>query len=247
MQIMPVIICWNIWRARNKAKYNSTSQPYSLVISNIVKLVTKCLKIQFPKNRINTANWFTLLDSISNFTWKISVLQVMWDKAPIGYTLNTDGSSILHSSSASGGGILRDSSGKFIFAFSAFFGYGSNMCAETLSLLVGLFICNKLQVQSVAIRCYSKIIIDMLAGSSRVPWHIQPLFRKISRYKSLITDAKHCYRESNSIADTLAKEAQQHKTFRFDSSISQTSNAVRTLIQMECWNSCKFRFTKNIA
>ena len=179
-QITPSIICWFLWRARNEERFNSSKTSPSFIILNIVRLISSCVQLISSKKNYITDCWYVLLDSILQFKWKITALQVPWSIVQEGHILNTDGSSMFQGSMAAGGGILRDSNGGFIFAFSAFFGYGSNMCAETISLLVGLSICEKFQVNKVEVRADSKALIDILNKNAMAPWHIQPLIRKIS-------------------------------------------------------------------
>ena len=195
------------------------------------------------KNYI-TDCWYVLLESILQFKWKISALQVPWSAVQEGFILNTDESSMHQGTSAAGGGILRDYNDSLIFAFSSFFGYGTNMCAESISLMVGLSICNMFQVKKVEVRVDSKVLIDILNKKAMAPWHIQPLIRKISRYKHLVAGFVHCFRESNSVADALAKDAQHHRSTKFFTSMSQISAQVRALIHMDTTRVCNFRFIK---
>ena len=120
------------------------------------------------------------------------------------------------------------------------------MCAETLSLLVGLSLCEKLQLCKVAVRCDSKALIDIVNERARPPWHIQPLIRKISRYKYFVSEVSHCFREANVVVDSLAKEAQSHRQTKIYTSLPQVSKHVRALILMDSWSICNFRFTKSL-
>lgn len=67
---------------------------------------------------------------------------VHWKGASDGLlVLNTDGCSKGNPGVCGGGGVLRDSSGHPLLAFSAFLGVFSSLQAEALALLVGFRLC----------------------------------------------------------------------------------------------------------
>ena len=147
--------------------------------------------------------------------------------------------------SASGGGILRAPGGKMVYAYSFYFGQGSNMCAESLALLVGIYICDKLEIPNTTVLCDSRILVEMMKGKLSPPWHILPIIRKISRYKSIISEVKHYYREGNTVADALAKEAHSHLNNRISISESQLTPHMRALIFLDSMNVSNLRFSKS--
>ena len=167
--IAPQLICWFLWKARNSGKFNSKHLSSSSIILSISKLIISCVQIQFRKIHFTTFNWIAFIDSIAVKKWKIQAILVPWISASTGYTLNSDGSSMQNATKSSGGGILRNPGGKLILAYSFFFGQGTNMCAESLALLVGLFLCEKIQVSNITVRCDSKILADMLNGKASIP------------------------------------------------------------------------------
>ena len=108
------------------------------------------------------------------------MLQVVWSSNTAGLILHYDGSS--SDSKAAGEGVFRDISGKMIFAYSVFFDQGTNMAAESLSLLCGLRLCEKMGVNNITVRIDCKVLIEMLNGDAAIPWKLRSIIKKISRY-----------------------------------------------------------------
>lgn len=136
---------------------------------------------------------------------------------------------------------LRDSLGKLIFTFSAYFGIGSNISAECIALLTGLLICEKMQVKQTTIRSDSHALINFVEGKAAIPWILRPLFRKISRYKQWCQHFNIAI-GNPTLGNTLAKEAQSHKSIRIINAIGQASPSVIALIKLDCSAYCNFRF-----
>lgn len=59
----------------------------------------------------------------------------------VDFTLNIDGCLKGNLGVSGAGGIVRDGTGRPLFAFSAFLGQGSSLRAETLAVLIGLRLC----------------------------------------------------------------------------------------------------------
>ena len=66
-----------------------------------------------------------------------------------------------------------------IFAFSFYYGIGTNMSAECIALLIaGLIICEKIQVNNIVVKVDSKVMIEVVNENAIAPWNIRPLIRK---------------------------------------------------------------------
>ena len=111
---------------------------------------------------------------------------------------------------------------------------------------ISLLICAKLQKNQIVVRADSKTLIELVTNKAKVPWQLRPLFRKISRYKYLVKEFQHCYRESNMIADILAKEAQVHKSSKIFQNLDRVSSQVIGLYHLDNSSICNFRFTKKL-
>ncbi|TXG56158.1 hypothetical protein EZV62_017471 [Acer yangbiense] len=93
---------------------------------------------------------------------KIQVLR--WLKPSLGrLKLNLDGSSFGNPGPAGGGGVLRDSSGNFIFGFSKFFGSCSDNEAELRAVVEGITICKHLGHDGIDIECDFDIVVSWIS------------------------------------------------------------------------------------
>ena len=84
-------------------------------------------------------------------------------------TLNTDGCSKGNPGWSGGGGVLRDSLGRPIVAFSVFFGKRLSLHAEALALLTGLQLCVERGFANVEIQSNSQVLVGILQRRFRCP------------------------------------------------------------------------------
>ncbi|CDP19416.1 unnamed protein product [Coffea canephora] len=82
--------------------------------------------------------------------------------------LNTDASVV--GSRASGGGLLRDHSGKLIFSFSKEFGDVQVLQAEASALSYGLQICISKRFRKVLVEVDSKVLVSLIHSSDMSNW-----------------------------------------------------------------------------
>ncbi|KAK1570504.1 hypothetical protein Q3G72_002883 [Acer saccharum] len=82
--------------------------------------------------------------------------------------LNLDGSSLGNPGPTSGGGVLRDSSGNFIFGFSKFFDSCSNNEAELRAAVEGITICKHLGHDGIDIECDYDILVYWIREGNKV-------------------------------------------------------------------------------
>ena len=86
------------------------------------------------------------------------VVNVRWNKPPIGwFKLNTDGASMGNPSKAGGGG-LRDNAGFWVKGFSRSLGTGTSMLAECWALRDGLFLAIQLGIQNLEVESDAKVV-----------------------------------------------------------------------------------------
>ena len=109
------------------------------------------VEVQFNQ-RLGVHMFLQLYEGIAHPPPRYRVQLVGW-RPPEGgtLTLNTDGCSKGNLEVSSGGGILRDSSGLPLFAFSAYFWETSSLGAEVLALVTGLRLCMQRGFTSVSI------------------------------------------------------------------------------------------------
>lgn len=135
---------------------------------------------------------------------------VHWNPPITGYKLNTDGS--CQNNNITAGGVLRDTKGSVLLAFSSFLGTGTNNLAEVKALLRGLQL-----VQANYIPCIvesdSLFLIKCIQSEWKPPWLNVYLVRQCSSMLNQFSGIQHTYREGNALADNLALEAHVHKGY----------------------------------
>ena len=210
LDVLPSLICWNIWKARNRAVFDGI-QPQGQGICNMVAQDVKAaFEIRFQKE-LGMLTFPQFYEKISYPSYVYNISVVRWKGGGQGVlTLNTDGCSKGNPGVCGGGGVVRDSNGHAVFAFSAFLGEGTSLRAEALAALVGIRLCRAKGVERLAIQADSLLLIGILQGRLHCPWHIK---REVEQILSLAGERPifmHCYRESNKVADILSNEGVSH-------------------------------------
>ena len=95
-------------------------------------------------------------------------LIVRWSPPTYGLKVNVDGSST--SSSARGGGIVRDACGRVIIAFSNYYGCITNNEAEMRAVWDLLQLCDRYDITVKEIESDSLQIVQMLLSRINVHW-----------------------------------------------------------------------------
>ncbi|KAI0518958.1 hypothetical protein KFK09_006397 [Dendrobium nobile] len=206
--LIPLLIVWYIWKARNDAKHNVIKMEASNIISNVRHKILQLhsYNLLYGKNFINCLELakefgFTVSDFTINSADKI----VKWIKPKPPYVkLNSDGS--VGPNGAGAGGIIRDYLGNIIVAYTAPIQWSSAISTELKPLLYGLEICIKLGINFVWIELDVMLLIQII--DNVVPGNPNNfyLIRKIKNSLSVVNYyISHIYREANVCADWLAK------------------------------------------
>ena len=182
---------WMVWKQRNHSYFsNKRANP------NLAKMISKqAMEFLFCVSRPTCKN-------------QLVVKRVSWVKPDLGwFKLNTDGASRGSSSSAAGGGLIRDEVGNWVIGFSRKIGRIDSFAAEMWALRDGLQLCQQMSVRAVLIELDAKALVDDLNNSAYSNAVISPL---LDDCKFLISQfpqvrVKHIYREANKCADRLAK------------------------------------------
>lgn len=243
-KIIPALVVWYLWRARNLARLENLS----LTKDEIFKLIWLDLKDMvsslFPDLRTTLQNhsWESLVLYFENLHFCPRVKEVFWCFPNCSYKLNTDGSARGNPSLAAGGGILRDNSGSTIFVFSDFFGVKSSLQAETHALLLGMLLCEILNIQDIMVECDNLILINILNGLAATPWKLRLAFKQIDKIRHRVTRFQHCFREANRVADALANYGQSNRSIFFSQGSLDIPSNIKTLIFQDNIGLCNLRF-----
>ncbi|XP_027098808.1 uncharacterized protein [Coffea arabica] len=139
--VMPAIVVWFLWKARNHARHEGASFQARQVILDIDSFVVQLGRtgVLLPKCFIGDLEHPWSPDA--GFRPKrFKVCAVPWSRPPLNrLKLNTDAS--VSGASASGGGLVHDHTGHLVFAFYKEFREVGTLTAEALSLWHGLLHC----------------------------------------------------------------------------------------------------------
>ncbi|KAL5859212.1 hypothetical protein ACOSQ4_000508 [Xanthoceras sorbifolium] len=134
---------------------------------------------------------------------------IAWEPPLRGWVkLNVDGSCISDTGQIAIGGVLRDCNKRWLNGYAAAKGHGNIVEAEIWAVLEGLNMAWIGGHKKVQINSDSKDAVDMIMGDCNAN---NPLLYVIQRCKELLSRDWNCmvinvYRESNYVADSLAKE-----------------------------------------
>ncbi|PKU59245.1 Putative ribonuclease H protein [Dendrobium catenatum] len=207
--LLPILILWYLWKARNEAKHENIKMEASLVINNIKRKM-----LQLYNYKIITFKTFSRYKNLArisgiNVDWVNSAMEdsfIVWRKPKTPFVkLNTDG--MVGLTKAGVGGLIRDCNGNILVAFVAPLQQMDVLVAELYALLFGLELCIKNGRNCVWIEVDSlwlvQIIRDGFSGNAQC-------FYIIRKIKLLLKDMKfeisHIFREGNGCAYWLAKK-----------------------------------------
>ncbi|WMV32833.1 hypothetical protein MTR67_026218 [Solanum verrucosum] len=211
LQSTPIFICWNLWKNRCAKKYGGKQSNIATVKHLVILDTFKLLHTTFPYISW-PLGWNKLCTLIEKCTHDIKVTAVQWIKLPAMWVkLNTDGSALSNPGSIGAWGVLRNSLGEIIFAFSTPLGEGTNNQTEVEAALFGLSWCVQLNYMNVILEVDSQLLVDWLMNSTSTPWSISLQMQKLRQIVTQFTHFKciHTLREANFVADSLSKHSHQ--------------------------------------
>nr|XP_027093693.1 uncharacterized protein LOC113714094 [Coffea arabica] len=203
--VMPIVVCWFLWLARNQERY----QGLRWEVCKILREVDYFLEQLGRAGKLRRVH-FTgdgdceLLRSIKVSPRRRIPCAVAWEKPPLGLLkLNSDAS--VNCGRASGGGLLRDSQGKLIFAFYKEFGDQAVLEAESMALLCGLQLCHQRGLCPSLVEVDSKALVQLVGSGVIAKWPLCNTLRKVrDLLQGFSASFSHIFREANSSADRLA-------------------------------------------
>ncbi|CAI9115856.1 OLC1v1016863C1 [Oldenlandia corymbosa var. corymbosa] len=98
--------------------------------------------------------------------------------------------------------------GKVILTEAKFIGTASNFQAEVEALLRGMQLCQSLRFTQIEAETDSKTVVNILANPTSWPWRSKHSLKKIWLLaQNIKVTVRHVYRETNTVANDLAKLA----------------------------------------
>ncbi|XP_027076981.1 uncharacterized protein [Coffea arabica] len=209
-RILPTIVCWQIWKARNKALFEDVHMRSPAICLAISLEIQTIVEIHF-KQVFKAHSFYHLYDwPYSSHTY-VTYKLVRWEPKETGrFTLNTDGCSKGNPGLGGGGGVLRDSHGIPLIGFSAYLGETTCLSAEARALLIGIQTCIHRGFENLYIQSDSLVLIGILQKRIHCPWKIRREIRQIWQFVEDPDRFAHCYREANTVADALSNVGVSH-------------------------------------
>ncbi|KAL2464859.1 Uncharacterized protein Adt_40710 [Abeliophyllum distichum] len=206
--IIPLLILWFLWTARNDAKPFISAHPLAW------------------RHGHHSAFWCHYYHPSPP-----PPTLVFWHTPPVGsYKINTDG--CVKDGFATGGGIIRDSSGQYIRAFFSFYGDCTILEAELRAILDGIIMAQRLGLSVLWVESDSTLAIHCITKGGG-PWHIQATLRHIRHLLALDRDTiTHIFREGSQVADFLASEGWDRCCY-YEYSSQDLPRRHRSLVQID--------------
>ncbi|KAK9988891.1 hypothetical protein SO802_029130 [Lithocarpus litseifolius] len=189
--VFPLAV-WNLWKHRNIMVFQNS--PLNLNLHSL---------------RMKAATEYFYCVGKWPASKRHSVILVCWYKPQEGwFKLNLDGASLGNPEKV-GGGLIRDSYGRWIKGFMIYIGISTSIIAEFWALRDSLTLASQLGITHLAVELDAKVVVDLIL-SRKTP---------NSSYTSILNDCrylleqfqqiviKHVFREANRGANSLAKGA----------------------------------------
>ncbi|XP_058092655.1 uncharacterized protein LOC131239114 [Magnolia sinica] len=211
----PTLICWKLCLSRNAARFDSIRMSDHRIIARVSSWLQE-LGSPLPANVSSSLS--VASDSASLLLGPgpaVSLARpqlVIWRRPCSGWVnLNVDGSSRGNQGESGGGGVCRDSHGRFLFAFHRYYGNATNTITEAQVMVDGIILCSKLGYSNVEVESDSKIVMDIVAApSGHCLWNIWYRMGAIHQFnRPLNISFNHILREGNVVADALARAASE--------------------------------------
>nr|XP_027120329.1 uncharacterized protein LOC113737276 [Coffea arabica] len=203
--VMPVVVCWFLWLARNQERYQGRRWEVGRILREMDCFLDQLGRAgKFRRAHFTGDADCELLRFIKVSPRRGTPCAVAWEKPPLSLLkLNSDAS--VNRGRASGGGLLRDSHGKLIFAFYKEFGDHQVLEAESMALLLGLQLCVQRGFCPSLVEVDSKTLVHLVGSGVIAKWPLCNILRKIrDLLEGFSASLSHIFREANSSADRLA-------------------------------------------
>lgn len=204
--ILGNVIPWCIWNMRNQVKFGKGRRNLNEIfkcVYNLLNNVCNLVNFKRPCSYLKQL----MLSSIHINIIKPVIQRGSWHHwRPPNHgllKLNTDGS--LKDNSCAGGGVVRDSNGDLLLAYTVNVGIGDCNYAEAHSLYFGLKLCLDHNLFIHEIELDSKLLIDCLNLKVEIPWNLIYLVRQCHDLCNQEVSFLHSVREGNMLADCLSK------------------------------------------
>ncbi|XP_071916199.1 uncharacterized protein [Coffea arabica] len=203
-RLLPMLTCWELWKARNKGVFEGRSMMGTEVVWQVFHQLRDLYHCHFPKITCSSGSWEVFHSSLLAMRRRMSIFPVHWVAPTVGCKLNSDGCARGNLGVSGDGGVMRDSDGQVIFGYSCFFGSLMSLHAELKAMAFGVQLCVARGLHDLYIETDSLVLVQILQGKRGCPWRLQRELEGLLRYKRYFREITNCYRETNKPADYLA-------------------------------------------
>ena len=242
--LLPYLILWAIWTERNENVHRNKP----LEAENVIRKVSSLLRNLVLAKLVGPEQWrdcsprLEIMNGQVQEKSKRRTRMVLWRPPdPRWVKLNVDGAFLSSSQVGGGGGVVRDSEGEILSAFSAGLKAGSGLEAEAAAVLIGIHLAKQFGNQ-IWIELDSEVVVRWLTEDQLGSADSCIILAKIRReLGGTIWRASHIFREGNKVADLLAKIGLQ-SDFEIIYTRISTPPRAKALCRMDQWGLPNFRF-----
>ncbi|XP_012850055.1 PREDICTED: uncharacterized protein LOC105969825 [Erythranthe guttata] len=207
--IVPCLILWYLWIARNDSKHKDITVRASSIIYRVIQHI----RILHQTNLLSADSWTGIphmAESLGLYyrvgTPTLTPHRVVWLPPDPGWVkLNTNGARRASTQIAAIGGIIRGSDAEAIVAFHERISAPSSIAAELAALASGLRFVIQRQFTRVWIELDAEVAVRLLSHTDQGHWSLQSSLTAIRNSLSTLEyRITHIYREGNKVADALA-------------------------------------------
>lgn len=240
LKCLPSVAVWEMWKSRCRVKYGKEAHNIRKTMSQISFTLAQLVGNRFVKINLKP-DWEAITHLMrSNISTKRTIM-VKWIKPSISFVkINSDGS--CKDGICGGVGMIRDWEGHLIFAYSLKLGVGTSNWAEATALLYGVNWCINNGYEFILAESDSKLLVECVNDLSSTPWRIQ---KEVKELKESMIDTgfilKHCYRETNKVADKLASLSHVDPQCKLYEVFADLPSEVKGLMTIDKWNMPAFR------
>ncbi|CAN1131367.1 Putative ribonuclease H protein At1g65750 [Linum perenne] len=168
--------------------------------------------------------------------WRGRRIEVSWKAGPEEwFTLNSDGSVLGHRGRSAAGGLIRDSSGNCVQAFTMNLGVCTITRAEICGVLEGVRRAWEAGYRKLEIQMDSKVAVEILLNANLATspqFTLETLEFRDWLQRDWVVKVKHVYREANHAADYLANLG--HNTTRGSHEVDCSDCNLAYFIRYDC-------------
>lgn len=207
--IVPCLILWFLWTARNDSKHRGIFVRSDTIIYRVVRQV----RLLHHCRLLSSESWMGLFHVAASLGLFYSSspprpppLPIVWLPPDPGWVkLNTDGAFRMSTLDSGMGGVVRDHHGEVLFAFHEHGSVSSSISVELAALLSGLSHTIRLGHTRMWIEVDALLVVQLLSHSDAGHWSIQGFLTSIRNVLSSVEfRISHVHREGNTVADALA-------------------------------------------